>query len=94
MKAEVMRLDRDWWKEDRKPTQAKAMIVRPKVKGVPSQFFSVKEIAARLSVSIDRIYDYIRLRELDAQPIGRTWRISLEALEAFLETQRLKRRVG
>jgi len=47
-------------------------------------FFSIKEVADKLSVNERTIRRWIKAGELSAHQIGRQWRISLYDLEAFL----------
>lgn len=91
--AKIVRLrGPDWFHEDREP--ARDIVVRKSRRGLASRYLSPKELADRLGVHLDVIYRAIRLGELDAQPLGRIYRISEEAVEDYLILQRRKRGLG
>lgn len=93
-RAKLVTLDKDWWKKDRKPhTNPVIVKAKPSVK-LSDTYYSVKEVAARFRVSIDRIYDCINSGSLQAIPLGRSYRISHEAIEEFLSNSLAKKLVG
>jgi excisionase family DNA binding protein len=55
------------------------------------EFFSVKEIAEKLGVSVDTVQGLIRRKELVAYKVGNTYRIKKEDFDKFMEERRTKR---
>jgi excisionase family DNA binding protein len=91
--AQIIRIskDREWWKESREPSE-RARIVKTKRK-LPSRLMTVQEVAGRLGCKIWLVYDLIRGREIDWQPVGkRGKRISEDALMDYLERRKLEER--
>ena len=93
-RANVVVLDKDWWKNVREPSKALVIAAKP-----PRRLFDedrayrVKECAARLSVSIHAIYDYIR-DGLEAQPLKKEYRILGTAMNDYLFELWKKRQAG
>ena len=52
------------------------------------EFYTVREIADLLGVTVDTIQGYIRRKELIAYRVGDSYRIRKEDLEAFLAKRR------
>lgn len=48
--------------------------------------FTVQETAEILRVKERTIYNYIKSGKLDANKIGKEWKISREALQAFIDS--------
>jgi excisionase family DNA binding protein len=55
------------------------------------EYFSVKEIADKLGVSVDTVQGLIRRKELVAYKVGNTYRIKKEDFDKFMEERRTKR---
>ena len=55
------------------------------------EFFSVKEIAEKLGVSVDTVQGLIRRKELVAYKVGNTYRIKKEDFDKFMEERRTKK---
>ena len=55
------------------------------------EFFSVKEIAEKLGVSVDTVQGLIRRKELVAYKVGNTYRIKKEDFDTFMEERRTKK---
>lgn len=82
----------DWFREDREP--AKDIVIRRSRRGLADRYMSPSQLAERLGVHTDMIYRAIRVGELEAQPVGRIYRISQEAVEDYLALQKRKRGSG
>ncbi len=52
------------------------------------EFFTVREIAELLGVTVDTIQTYIRKKELPAYKVGKSYRIRRNDLEEFLRKRR------
>lgn len=52
------------------------------------EFYTVREIADLLEVTVDTIQSYIRRKELIAYRVGNSYRIKREDFEKFLEKRR------
>jgi excisionase family DNA binding protein len=90
--ANVVLLEKDWWKSAREPAQK--LVVRKKSK-LSTEYFTPRQIADRFQVGLDRIYDAIKFGELEAIVFGRQYRISREALEEYFEAcDARKKRLG
>lgn len=76
------KIDRTWFEREREPVSGGVIKKRTRL---ASKYSTVKEIAERFSVGVDRIYDYISSGQLEAIVIGRSYRVSEEAVEAYLE---------
>jgi excisionase family DNA binding protein len=51
------------------------------------ELLTVDQVAARLQLSVDTIYRWLRIGRLKGvRPGGKTWRISTVALAAFMES--------
>lgn len=84
-------MDKDWWKEERKPSDQIVYVKRKR--GLADKYYTVKQAAEKLSISIDVIYDAIAKREIESQRIGkRGHRISEEALLQYLDFCNLRHR--
>lgn len=92
MKTNVVQIrrPRDWLKEERAPTSAPTVIVTRR-KVLPAKYFSIQETAARLSVSVQMLYECINRGQLKAQKIRSILRIAEEDLLDFLEAENLRR---
>lgn len=55
---------------------------------------TVAEVAERLQVHWQSVLTYIKNGELEAVKLGRGYRISEEAVEAFIKSRTTKRRVS
>jgi len=55
------------------------------------EFFSVKEIAEKLGVSVDTVQGLIRRKELVAYKVGNTYRIKKEDFDKFMEERRTRK---
>lgn len=89
MAARVISIGRpDWYTQKREPDQ---MIVVPKRAKISSKYYSVKQVADRFGVGIHLIYDLVRTQKIHGETLGRTIRISEEALLTYLELSRLKK---
>lgn len=82
----------EWIHQDRAP--AKDLVIRHARRGLSSRYLSPKELAHRLGVHTDVVYRAIKHGEMDAQPVGRIYRISEEAVEDYLALQRRKHGFG
>lgn len=78
-----------WFETEREP--AKAIVIRRARRGLADRYLSPKQLAERLGVHTDIVYRAMKSGELDAQPVGRIYRISEEAVEDYLALQRRKR---
>lgn len=85
------KMEDGWIEKDREPSQP-VSLPRRKVK-ISSRYFSVQEVADLFGVSLDILYKAIKQGQLEAQPFGRVYRISEDALSEYLESQR-KRKLG
>lgn len=92
--AKVIQLgkNRDWWKSTREPANGQPVIIQGKPKPLPSRFYSVQQVAERLGVSCDLVYDAIRRGEIQSQRVGRLRRIAEEELVEYLRLQMRKAR--
>lgn len=91
--AKVVRLKgRDWLNTERAP--AKDIIIRTGKRRLAAKYLKPQELANRLNVGLDFIYRAIKDGDLEADPVGRVWRISEESATNYLEVQRRKRGVA
>lgn len=88
--AQVIRTDKDWWKQERKPASRQQPVIIGKLKPLSKKYYSPKEIASIYNVGVWLIYGLIRSGKLEAEVIGKQKRISQEALDAY----RLQNRAG
>ncbi len=51
-------------------------------------YFTPEEVAASLRVTEPTVYEWLRSRQLEGVKAGKFWRVSQEALEAFLKIER------
>ena len=51
--------------------------------------YTIQQVMARLQVSDETVYRYIRAGKLRAIKVGWLWRVSKTALDAFLEKGRM-----
>jgi excisionase family DNA binding protein len=61
------------------------------MKTAMNQYYTVEQVASLLQVHWQSILNYIKRGDLEAIKIGRGYRISQEALEAFLNERSTKR---
>lgn len=54
------------------------------------EFHTVKQVAAKLNVHWQSVHNYIKRGELEAFKVGNGYRISNDAIEAFLENRKVK----
>lgn len=57
------------------------------------KYLTVTEVAERLQVHWQSVLTYIKNGELEAVKLGRGYRISEEAIEAFIKSRTTKRQV-
>lgn len=81
-RAKLITVDKNWWETERDPIDEVAVIA-PKRK-LPKKLYSVKQVAEKLSVDVDCIYDYIHSGALYAWTVGSRFRIGEEDIEAFM----------
>lgn len=89
--ADIIRIGKggDWWKEERKPS-AHADIVKARPVG---KLLTVKQVATRMACGIWLVYDLIRERQLECQPVGkRGKRVPEASVDAYLERRRHEER--
>jgi excisionase family DNA binding protein len=53
-----------------------------------SRFLTIRQAAAELGISTWTTYRRIRLGELRAMRMGRSWRVSIEDLEAYRDSRK------
>jgi excisionase family DNA binding protein len=51
-------------------------------------YFTPEEVAASLRVTEPTVYEWLRSRQLEGVKAGKFWRVSQQALEAFLQIER------
>jgi excisionase family DNA binding protein len=51
-------------------------------------YFTPEEVAASLRVTPPTVYEWLRSRQLQGVKAGKFWRVSQQALEAFLQIER------
>jgi excisionase family DNA binding protein len=51
-------------------------------------YFTPEEVAASLRVTEPTVYEWLRSRQLEGVKAGKFWRVSQDALEAFLKIER------
>ncbi len=56
------------------------------------QFFTPTEVAEELKLNLLTIYKYIRSGDLSAVRFGRTYRVSEEDLERFIEKNKVNKK--
>lgn len=88
-KSNVVRLDKEWWKKEREPSEA---LVIQKKRKLAERYFSLHDLAKRFQCGYDLLYKAVRRKELEAEVIGKSYRVSEEALEKFLDLCRKKKR--
>ena len=65
------------------------------MKGSPMEkYLTVTEVAERLQVHWQSVLTYIKNGELEAVKLGRGYRISEEAIEAFIKSRTTKRQAS
>lgn len=68
-------------------------------KSLPKTWKSPPEVAEELGIAVEKVHTWIRAGELEAVNIGTTttgrprWKISQDAIDAFLEARRQRRPV-
>ena len=87
----VVMLDKDWWKTERVPS--KELVLKKPAK-LSERYFSIKEVMRRFSVGYDLIYKAIVKGDLYAEAVGRSYRISEQAIQDWLELCRRKKRLA
>jgi excisionase family DNA binding protein len=93
-KENVVEISRDWWKEEREPTESNHLIVKKKRKLPTARVFTIQELARKYQSSADVFYKAIRAGELEALPVGRIWRVPEEALLDYFERQSRKKGIA
>lgn len=92
--AKLLKLRPGWWREEREPTEAKKLIVRKerKIRTVSDlpQLLTVREVALKIRRNVDFVYDLIKSKQLDYQPIGQRYMVPVDALADYLERERIK----
>lgn len=84
----VVHLDKEWWKKERKPSSELTVRKRRKL---ADKYYSLGEMAKRFQCGYDLLYKAIRRGELEAEVIGRSYRVSEEAVEKYLLLCRRKK---
>lgn len=85
---QVIHMKKDWWKETREP--ASSVVIQKKRK-LADKYFSLGDMAKRFQCGYDLLYKAIRRKELEAEVVGRSYRVSEEAVEKFLDLCRRKK---
>ena len=88
-KSNVVRLNKEWWKKEREPGDS--LIIQRKRK-LAERYFSLHELSKRFQCGYDLLYKAVRRGELEAEVVGKSYRVSEEALERFLDLCRKKKR--
>lgn len=89
--SQVIQLDKKWWEQQRKPS---APPVVQKKRKLARQYFHLRELAERFHCGRDVLYKAITRGELEAEVVGVSYRVSLEALNRYLDLCRRKKRIG
>lgn len=92
--AQIYHVDKNWWQQERTPTQQKKLIVAKRRSKITYPLLTVKQVSEKLNVGVGSIYSYIISGELDCQIVGKRKRISEEDLEDFLILQKNKHLKG
>lgn len=79
----VIPLNKDWWKEERIPSERLLIKVPPRKQFLDDKNYTVKEIADHLGVGVSAIYDYIH-DGLEVQPLRKHYRILGAAMNEYL----------
>jgi excisionase family DNA binding protein len=88
-KAELIRIEKDWYKKDRPSSDADVLAILPKRRKVPSKVYTVKELMQLLKCQKDLIYGAVKSGELFAHRVGsRGIRVDEAALEDYLNRPR------
>lgn len=87
----VVQLNKDWWKVERKP--ATEVTVQKKRK-LADRYYSLDQMAKRFQCGYNLLYKAVQRGELQAEVIGRSYRVSEDAVERFLDLCRKKKQVG
>ncbi len=88
-----------WWDDEREPVspnvELKVSKERPKkilsIRDLP-ELLTVAEVVGVLKFSADHIYDLIKSKKLRAVPVGRQYRIPVDAIDEYLRVQSLNKR--
>jgi excisionase family DNA binding protein len=86
----VVQLNKDWFRTQR---EVGAAAVVPKRQKLAPRYYSLSEMAQRFQCGYDLLYKAIRSRELEAEVVGRSYRVSEEAMEKYLTLCRKKKSV-
>ena len=86
----VIKMKTEWWKTPREPGKAQA---HPRGRKLAVRYFSLTEWSARLKCGYDLLYKAIRRGELESEVVGRSYRVSEEAMERYLDLCRKKKSV-
>ena len=54
------------------------------------EYYTVSEVAAKLKINKNSIYDYIRMGKMPASKLGNRYRVSDEQLKAFMDSMTIK----
>lgn len=75
---------------DAERAPAEKLTVKKERKPRIEKFYKPREVAEMLRRHVDYIYDLIREKKLDAQPVGGRYLIPESALQAYLESERMR----
>lgn len=81
----------NWTLEPREPS---APVVIPKKQKLADRYHSLAQMAKRFSVGYDLLYKAVRRKDLEAVVIGRSYRVTEEAVQKFLDLCGHKKRLG
>jgi excisionase family DNA binding protein len=88
MSTKVLQLGKDWWKGERPAVKGDAP-VRVRFKSVKdTEFWTPDQVAKHLGKCTEWVRRQIRAKKLRAQPVGRDYRIPVEAIDEMLEEMR------
>jgi excisionase family DNA binding protein len=92
--AKVVQLGKGWWEMDRaKSKRGAPEPVKPVRKSIRDiEFWPVKKVAEKLNVTPQSVLEYIKNGKLEAQPAERGYLISVDAVDAYLENLRNRKR--
>lgn len=86
----VVKMQPSWFKKRREAGESVTIQKRRKL---AEKYYSLNEIAKKFSVGYDLLYKAIRRGELDAEVIGRSYRVSEESVQNYLTLCREKKSV-
>lgn len=85
---------RDWWKEDREPSETLELIRAPFRPFTDSKTYTPKEVGEVLKRSVWTVYRYIKEGKLEAEPLERGYLIRGKCANDYLFRLRMKKRAG